>query len=205
MSTRLILVRHGQTPWNRDSRYQGWRDTGLTRQGRREVKLLARRMASEPLDAIYSSDLKRACYTARKIAKYHNLRVKATDKLREISFGAWEGLTPDQIEAKWPKLYQRWRAGPANLKIPQGESVEGFAIRVSEAIDDIVAWHPDQTVLVATHGGLIRIAIMKVRGLDLNSWWETRQENGAINILEFHADGATAVLQNDISYLPSSD
>lgn len=205
MATRLILVRHGQTPWNRDSKYQGWQDTGLTRQGRQQVKLLARKMAGERLDAIYSSDLRRARYTACKVAKYHHLRVRASDKLREISFGAWEGLTGDQIQAKWSGLYRRWQAKPTGIKIPRGESVEGLARRVGGAIDEIVARHPDQTVLVATHGGPIRIAIIRARGLELDNWWGIRQENGAINIIEFHADGATTVLQNDTSYLSRPD
>src|SRR5262245_19420506 len=107
--TELILLRHGETDWNRDRRIQGNTDIGLSSVGLDQARRLADRMASERIAAIYSSDLARARETATPLAEALALRLQTTPLLREVGFGAWEGLTLSEVEACWPDEYAAWR------------------------------------------------------------------------------------------------
>jgi broad specificity phosphatase PhoE len=161
--TTLLLVRHGETDWNRDGRWQGHSDTHLNELGREQ----ARRVAAEldGIDVMYSSDLARARETAEIIAEELELDVRADDRLRERSFGAWEGLTAPEIEERFPDELSRWRSGEGP-GAADAEPFDRFAERVREALDDVVARHPGETVLVVTHGGTIRVIHSLARGLD---------------------------------------
>ena len=127
MSTTLILIRHGETPHNRDKRYQGHRDTSLTTEGKRQTREIALRLRDEPLDAIYSSDLKRTRYMAEVINSYHSLKINILPELREIDFGDWEGKTHDEIQRGWRGLLDEWEREPSQIKIPRGESIKDLA------------------------------------------------------------------------------
>lgn len=200
MSTTLILIRHGETPYNRDRRYQGHRDTLLTRKGKRQTKKIALRLRNEPLDAIYSSDLKRTKYTAKAINHYHSLKVKTFPELREIDFGDWEGKTHDEIQRGWRGLLDEWEREPSKIKIPGGESIQELAKRTRTTIKKIISTHPNQRVAIVTHGGPIRISLMDALGLSLDDWWKTITSNGGISIIEYQSNKAKVLLQNDTSH-----
>ena len=200
MSTTLILIRHGETPYNRDRRYQGHRDTLLTRKGKRQTKKIALRLRNEPLDAIYSSDLKRTKYTAKAISHYHSLKVKTLPELREIDFGDWEGKTHDEIQRGWRGLLDEWEREPSKIKIPGGESIQKLAERTRTTIKKIISTHPNQRVTIVTHGGPIRIILMDALDLGLDDWWKTITSNGGISIIEYQSNKAKVLLQNDTSH-----
>ena len=161
--TTLLLVRHGETDWNREGRWQGHSDTHLNETGREQ----ARRVAAEldGVDVIYSSDLARAHETAEIIAGDLGLPVRVDARLRERSFGAWEGLTAEQIEAGFREEHLRWLAregaGPDDA-----EPFEAFGARVRSFLADVLDAHPDQTVLLVAHGGSIRVIHAFASGLD---------------------------------------
>ena len=203
MSTTLILIRHGETPYNRDRRYQGHRDTPLTKKGKRQTKEIALRLRNKPLDAIYSSDLKRTKYTAKAINRYHSLKVKTLPELREIDFGDWEGKTHDEIQREWRRLLDGWEREPSKIKIPGGESIKDLAERVKSTIKKIIGNHPDQRIAIITHGGPIRVILMDALGLGLDDWWKTITSNGGISIVEYQSNKAKVLLQNDTSHLKS--
>ncbi len=201
MSTTLILIRHGETPHNRDKRYQGHRDTSLTTEGKRQTREIALRLRDEPLDAIYSSDLKRTRYMAEVINNYHSLKINILPELREIDFGDWEGRTHNEIQREWRGLLDEWERKPSQIKVPRGESIKDLAERIRSTIKKIVSNHPDQRVAIITHGGPIRIILMDALGLGLDDWWKTITSNGGISIIEYQSKKAKVSLQNDTSHL----
>lgn len=143
--TELIIVRHGETDWNRDGRYQGHADPPLNDAGRTQALELARELADTPLDAAYTSDLQRAAETARIILAGRDVPLVPDPGLREIDVGSWSGLTRPEIEARFP--------GPADH---DGESREDHLDRVVGAVERIAARHPGERVLIVSHGGSIR-------------------------------------------------
>jgi broad specificity phosphatase PhoE len=161
--TTLILVRHGETDWNRDGRWQGHSDTHLNDVGREQARRVAAELDSA--DVIYTSDLARARETADIIAAALDVDVRTDPRLRERSFGAWEGLSAPEIEEQFADELARWRVGDG-AGAADAEPFEAFAGRVRAFVDDTVARHPDETVLVVAHGGSIRVIHALAGGLD---------------------------------------
>ena len=201
MSTTLILIRHGETPYNRDRRYQGHRDTPLTKKGKRQAKEIAIRLRNESLDAIYSSDIKRTRYTAKVINGYYSLKINILPQLREIDFGDWEGKTHNEIRREWKGLLDEWENEPSKIKISRGESIKDLAERVRTTIKKIISDHPGQRIAIITHGGPIRIILMDALGLGTDNWWKTITSNGGISIIEYQSKRAKVLLQNDTFHL----
>jgi probable phosphoglycerate mutase len=153
MPTRVLLVRHGQSEWNAEGRWQGQADPPLTEDGRRQAAALAEKLAEEGIAAIYSSDLRRASATAEAIGARLGLEVVLDRGLREIDVGSWSGLTRAEVEARFPEGFARWRGGEIGH---DGETSEELTERVVETVERIAAAHEGQTVVIVTHGGSIR-------------------------------------------------
>jgi broad specificity phosphatase PhoE len=161
--TTLLLVRHGETDWNRDGRWQGHSDTHLNDAGREQARRVAADLGS--VDVIYASDLTRARETAEIIAADLGLDVRTDARLRERSFGAWEGLSMPEIEEQFGDALARWRLGDGP-GADDAEPFEAFAERVREFVEEVLARHPDEAVLVVSHGGSIRVIHALASGLD---------------------------------------
>lgn len=162
--TKLLLVRHGETDWNREGRWQGGSDTSLNDLGREQAQTLAAELDGD-IDAIYSSDLARARETAEIIAAKVGREVRLDPRLRERGFGAWEGLTGPEIEERFGEALRLWRAGDG-AGAEDAESFEQFSERVNDFVSDIVQAHPGEQVLVVSHGGSIRVIHAAATGLD---------------------------------------
>lgn len=158
----LLLARHGETDWNRDHRWQG--HTGpLNEKGRLQAKTLAASLAD--IDAIYSSDMQRALETAEIVATYLDATVKTDERLREVNFGEWEGLTRQEIDRRYVGAFTRWEA--CERPLPAGlEADETMAERVLQALHQIAIAHLEGRVLVVTSGGPIRAAQAHLHGVD---------------------------------------
>ena len=152
--TTLLLARHGETDWNRARRWQGHADRPLTDRGRDQATALAERLADIELDAVYSSDLRRARETAEAVARAHGFNVVELPELREVNVGSWEGLTRDEAEAKFPEGFRRWRAGGTGWD--DGETYAEMSRRVLGAVERIAKDHEGDRVLIVSHGGPIR-------------------------------------------------
>jgi broad specificity phosphatase PhoE len=161
--TTLLLARHGETDWNRDRRWQGHSNTPLNELGREQARELAESL--DGIDAVYSSDLARSRETAEIVADRLGLEVQVDERLRERSFGAWEGLTMEEIEERFQEAHDRWRSGEGH-GADDAEAFEAFAARVHTFLDDVLRRHPDETVLVIAHGGSIRVIHALAGGLD---------------------------------------
>jgi broad specificity phosphatase PhoE len=159
--TTLVLVRHGETDWNRERRFQGHADTPLNDVGRRQAVELAKTLRDERLTAVYTSPLRRASETARIVASALGLDAWELDALREIDVGDWQGLTVDEIKTRFPERADvAWRSGWQN-----GETHEELAARVVPSLLGLERLHPDERVLGVTHAGPIRAALMAGSGL----------------------------------------
>jgi broad specificity phosphatase PhoE len=142
--THVLLARHGETDWNRERRWQGWADPPLNELGRRQAAVLAERLRTTRLDAVYSSDLRRAHETAVLVATEHGLPVVVDPELREIDVGSWSGLTRQEIDERF------------GGERPDGETREQHADRVRAAAARIARAHPGGRILLVTHGGTMR-------------------------------------------------
>jgi broad specificity phosphatase PhoE len=159
--TEILLARHGETDWNRERRVQGHTDRPLNDEGRRQADVLAAELESEPIDAVYSSDLVRAHETARIVAERLGLDVTVLPDLRERDFGTWEGLTDDEILARFPQA----RTGPWG----DAESREEMLERVRAAMRRVADAHPGGRVLVISHGGPVRALLTACGGGEAGS------------------------------------
>jgi broad specificity phosphatase PhoE len=149
--TRLLLVRHAQSEWNALGRWQGWSDPALSELGRAQARAAA--SAVGPVDAVVASDLRRARATAEILAETLDLGPVAVEpRLRERDVGEWAGLTREQIEQQWPGALDQ----PGGPRPPGGETPAQVISRVQRALDDLAGRYGDASVLVVTHGGVIR-------------------------------------------------
>ncbi|MEW6448060.1 MAG: alpha-ribazole phosphatase [Bacillota bacterium] len=206
MGCRIYLIRHGETLWNHALKYQGHTDIGLSERGVKQAAALAKRLSSERFAAFYASDLSRAIDTARIIAEPHGGTVIPLPALREINFGEWEGLTRDEIKARFPDVSQHWWNTPYTTRLPGGETLEEVGSRAVKAIEQIALNHPEEQVVVVSHGGTIRAAIGIFLHMDLNQYWRLKQDNVALNILEVFEKGrAMLLLFNDCVHLKEID
>lgn len=200
MST-IYLVRHGQTLWNADMRFQGTSDIQLSDLGVRQAEMLADRFKDIKLDAIYSSDLNRAFNTAKIVAQKHELQVVAKEKLREICFGAWEGLNREQIEKKWPGKLKEFFENPLSRCIPEGENFSDVQQRAYKCFDEIINSHKKSKLLIVAHGGTINTILAEILKMDLSAVWNLKQENTAVNIINIYDKRKIVSLANDTRHL----
>jgi broad specificity phosphatase PhoE len=162
--TTLLLVRHGETDWNRDGRWQGGSDTRLNDLGRAQARALAEQLDGS-IDVVYSSDLARARETAEIVAAKLGLEIRIDPRLRERGFGSWEGLTTGEIEERFADSHQRWIAGEG-AGADDAETFEDFSTRVNDFLADVLRLHPGEEVLVISHGGSIRVIHALAAGVD---------------------------------------
>jgi phosphoserine phosphatase len=163
--TELLLVRHGETDWNRERRFQGHADQPLNEAGRAQARELAELLASERIDAVYTSDLRRARETAEILASRLDAEVVALRELREIDVGSWQGLSWPEIEERHPVGVERWHRDGHGWD--GGETHVELGERIVRALEDIAARHPGQRVLVVGHGGTVRSARAFVEGVSV--------------------------------------
>jgi alpha-ribazole phosphatase len=206
MNMRLLLVRHGQTAWNAGGRFMGQMDVPLDETGQAQVLAVSRRLADERPAIIYTSGLKRAQQTALAIQSAMNTHpeVKADARLNEMHFGDWQGKTYAELMENDPVALARWESDRLDGAPPNGESFQMLANRVRAAYQAICSEHPDQTVLVAGHGGSLQVLIVLALELPPETFWKMRLSNASLSELQIHQAGATLLLLNDTSHLSSN-
>lgn len=182
--TRLILVRHGETDWNRHGIWQGTADVPLNARGREQAAALAASLAGVRVDAAYSSPLARARETAERVVEGRSLSVAVHPDLREISYGLWQGKGPAARTRCHPGLERIWRADPWRVRFPGGETLEEVSARACAAVAAIIARHPGEAVLISGHGHLNRLILLHFGGRPREDFWEIRQPNGGWDLLE---------------------
>ena len=201
---KLLLTRHGQTDWNIAGRYQGQSDVPLNQTGQTQAAQIAKRLSTETIHAIYTSDLSRAANTAQAIADFHQLEIKKDSRLRELSFGDWEGMTYKEMSAHSPDLFSKWMTDSMNISTPNGETLAQLAARVKSAFDQIKDDHKDQTVLVVSHSGALQSLLAVTLGVDLNRYWQFRVSQASLSELIVQEDAVILNLLNDVSHFQAT-
>jgi probable phosphoglycerate mutase len=183
--TDLIFIRHGETDWNRQLRFQGHIDVPLNPTGHEQAQRLAQALADERFDLLISSDLQRARQTALPLRHLHAQPLQARSALREQSFGVLEGLDVPAIQARHPQLWAAWLRHDADFALPEGESTRQFHSRVVSAVRELATAHGGKTLLLVTHGGVLDMLWRTVHGLPLHGARECDIPNTGINRLRW--------------------
>ena len=198
---RLLLVRHGNTKGNSAARFWGQTDVALSAAGIAQVEQIADHLVEEKIDAIYSSQLRRATATANIIASRYQIEVTTCPELLEINFGKVEGLSFNEIGQRYPELVSAWPTRDPSFRFPEGESINDLDQRVSKFLGRLKKLSPEETVLVVAHSGVLRLLICHLLKIDIWHWRQFRTDLASFSIVETHAQGATLNLLNDISHL----
>lgn len=191
---RLLLVRHGETDWNRDGRFQGQIDIPLNENGHAQAAQAAEFLKDVEIDAAVTSSMKRPKETAEGILKYHpDVTLTTTEDLWEISHGEWEGKLESEIESGYPGLLAQWQSTPASVQMPAGENLEDVWARARKGWGDIVAAYSDaveqKTVMVVAHDAINKAILCQVFGLGPENFWQFKQGNGAVSVIDYLGSG----------------
>lgn len=178
---RILLIRHGQTDWNAEGRWQGQLQVPLNQNGLEQARLLGTYLQKRPITAVYSSDLSRAHTTASYVAKPLHLDVKSDTRWRELHLGILQGLTTSEINTQHGDVALKMREDYLDYVVPQGESRRAMQARAFEAFREIVAGEPGPEIAVVSHGGTIRVVLMKLFGDDIV---QKSVRNTSISIIE---------------------
>jgi broad specificity phosphatase PhoE len=198
----LWLVRHGESTWNSERRFQGRRDAPLSAHGRIQAAAVAERLRAVPVDGLYTSPLARARETAAACAAALGRPAVVVEDLCELGLGAWEGCTLESVRTTAGDGYRRWVAAPLDHTPPGGEALSALAARVARAIEALPAGGADGRVVLVSHGGAIASVLCGVLGLSLNALWRFRLDNGSITRLRWAPPRVLAV--NETAHLPAS-
>ena len=200
---KLLLTRHGQTDWNVAQRFQGQSDVPLNEIGRQQANALADRLSAQPIDIVYSSDLLRAMETAKMIMQKSGYKpdLHLDTRLREMNFGAWEGLTYKEIKQSDPAALAAWKADVSTTAAPNGETLNQLSARVQSFINDLRAQYTDQTILIVAHGGVLQTLICLALNLLPMMYWQFHVSPASLSEISFYPAGAILNLLNDTSHL----
>ena len=197
----LILVRHGETDWNRTGRCQGVADIELNNIGRRQVREVAESLKNHDIAAVYSSDLRRALETAREIARHHNISVSIDEDLREMNQGELEGLMFSEIRERYAHVLKEWRESPETLKLPHGESLLEVQQRAWKVFEKVHRRHAGQTVVAVSHNLTITSLLCKITGVGLKGFRNFNLQAASKNIIVSKNGNIEVDVLNDISHL----
>jgi len=197
MITRLTLIRHGLTQWNKLGRYCGCKDVALNKEGKAQAKCLARRFIAVKFDKIYSSDRLRALQTARII--FQRAKITKLPSLREINFGVLEGMRHKEILKKYPSVYKRWLKDPYQDCIPGAEPMNIFKKRVELGIKKIVRLNTGKKLAIVCHGGVIGIIVSGI--LKKKNFWRYVPKGASFTIVEYRSGRPKVKKFNETKHL----
>jgi broad specificity phosphatase PhoE len=200
--TKIILVRHGHVEGISPARFRGRVDLRLTAEGQRQAEAAARRIRATWRPAgVLTSPLSRSRATAEAIAIPLGLTPGPLDGLIDIDYGQWQGLTPDEVRARWPGLLETWYRAPDWAAIPGGETLQDVLVRALSVLRDVVDRHPTDTVVLVAHDSVNRVILLHALGLALSRYWRLGQHPCAINEIDFSGDDCAVLSMNETCHL----
>jgi probable phosphoglycerate mutase len=206
--TEILLIRHGETAWNAERRLQGQIDIPLNEEGQRQAAALARALADEAVDAIISSDLRRAHSTAQAVAEAVGLPLQTDAGLRERCFGAFEGLLYTEMEARYPEAYAQWRVRDPHARYPHGErkaeTLAEFSQRAVAAVSRIADVHRGRRIVIVSHGGVLDCVYRTAHGMPITAPRDFDVLNASINRLSWNGDTLQVLRWSDSNHLLGS-
>ena len=202
--TTIILIRHGDTDWNVEEIFRGRADVELNETGIKQAQLLAKYLEDVPIEAIYSSPLKRALKTAEITAISHNANVIPSQELIDFDYGKWQGLSQDAVKDKYKTLYEKWLKKPHLVKMPKGESLDDVRKRAVSLVDQVTARH-EGTVALVSHRVIHKVIISALLGLDNSHFWNIKLDTCGITTFIYSEKRFVLEKHNDTSFLKSID
>ncbi|MDR1137850.1 MAG: histidine phosphatase family protein [Synergistaceae bacterium] len=200
---RFFIVRHGETRWNIEGRFQGQRDTELNERGIKQSCRVAEYLAGHGFDAVVSSPLKRAYFAAEKIAELCGVKaVETMPGFTEINHGDWEGLLSSEVSARWPRLMEMWHSEPHTVIMPGegGESLRSVQIRAASAAAELAGRYSGD-VCVTAHDAVIKALLCHFLNAPLSSFWSFQIANCGLSIVEIVSGKPRMSLMGDSHYL----
>jgi alpha-ribazole phosphatase len=192
-ATRLILVRHGEPDETVHGRCYGRLDPGLSHRGREQMRSVWQLLNNQSPSAIYSSPSRRAVESAA--LRSSDIPPAAVDgRLREIDFGAFEGLTYGEIATRYPQKYDQWMTRPTDVVFPDGESFATMSARVCKALAQIRQKHSGETIVTVSHGGVNRVALAQVLDLDPCRIFRLAQAHACVNVIDYSDEPVVVVM-----------
>ncbi len=196
----IILARHGETEWNVGEVFRGRADIDLNRNGRLQAELLGQYLAVTKIEAVYTSPLKRAVDTARSIARFHNLQVEVREELNDLDFGAWEGLSVNEVPLRYPDLFAVWADHPEKVCLPGGETLDDVKKRSMKTIDTIIDHYRESVVLV-THRVVIKVLVCNLLGLGNAHFWNIMVDTCGLTTFRYDKGRFVLIRHNDNGFL----
>jgi len=203
--TKIVLIRHGQTAWNKEEIFRGQADVPLDEVGLRQAQALADALRAEPISGIYTSPLSRAVQTAAAVAESRGLVPVPVHGFTDIDFGAWEGLAHDAVRERFPELYATWQAQPEDVTFPGGENLDAVCQRAGAALAELVQQGAGQTIALVAHRVVNKVLICHILGLPNSHFWQIRQDTAAINRFSVTSSSYIVDCLNDTCHLRHLD
>ena len=199
---RLYIVRHGQTKWNKEKRMQGWADSKLTELGRKQAKLLGESLENIEFNQVVSSPLGRTRETSKLVIGDRPVELIINDNFKEMGFGSWEGQDPEELKIKHPEVFRDlWTRADKYVPI-DGESFEELQNRIIKGINQVIKGNPDGNVLIVTHGMVIQMLLLHMKGLPLDQLWHRQVVHPtSLTVIEVKDGKAEIIKEDDIGHL----
>lgn len=204
-SRQVILIRHGQTAWNKEQVFRGRIGLPLDDTGRRQAEALRDALAGEPISRIVCSPLSRAVETARPLADNLGLRIETHDAFTDLDFGQWQGMTVPAVRDQYPRLFATWESAPHLLRFPDGETLDEAAERAFSALKRLVARDEPGALVVVAHRVINKVLLCRAVGLGTSAFWQIKQDTACINRLSLSAGRWVVECLNDTCHLRHLD
>lgn len=199
--TKIFLIRHGQSEWNKLNKIQGQKNTILTELGEKQALYMGNRLINEKIDIIYTSDLKRAYDTAKIISNEINKPLISSDAIREINFGPWEGLNTEELLDKYKDEYLTWNKEPDKLNMDGVETLEDLKNRGMKYINNIIKENQNKNIAIVSHGAMLKVIILGLLGMEMSYYKNISLNNVSLSIVECRDYNNVLTLLNDTSHL----
>ncbi len=199
--TDIILVRHGETEFNKEGVFRGRLDVELNERGREQAEAVAKALRSPPIVAVYTSPLARARSTADAIAREHGVKPTVDEAFNNIDLGEWQGVKKTQVRDREPKAWALWTTEPEHLRIPGGETLAEIRERAYTRLLDLAIRHDGERIAVVTHRSVSRVLAGAVLGMSEGYFWKFYMDNAGYSLLQHNGSGFMIVQWNENSHL----
>ena len=197
----ILLIRHGETEWNREEVFRGRADVPLSKRGREQARLLGEALKGSGVQTVYTSPLSRARQTADPVARALGLEAQVEERLVDMSFGQWEGRPRAEVEKADPALYRAWLTQPQDFRPPDGESLANVIARAWPAMGEIAARHKGGRAAIVTHRVVCKVLLCSALGAGEAAFWRVRVDTASISLLDASDDLWVVTRLNDTHHL----
>ncbi len=204
MSTSILLIRHGETAWNRGKIFRGMYDIPLNENGRIQARHLAKALALRQIDAAYTSPLSRSRETAQIVLESHGIEAIVHEGLKDFNYGQWTGLEEGEVARRWPEEHTHWIITPHEIRPPDGDTLQEVFDRAFGAVEEIAQKHDGQTVALFAHRVVNKLLVLGMLTLGVERFPFIRQDNCCLNEFERTEKGYIVISLNDTNHIRQS-